>query len=73
MLLMTVHSNICGIFQQQFSKYKVTMTTLCDEIEAGIATSFNLFNATFTKMKLIFMISIIIERAPRATVFNIFA
>ena len=43
MLLIAVHSNMCGIFQQQFSKYKVTMTTLCDEIEAGIATSFNCF------------------------------
>ena len=32
---------MCGIFQQQFSKYKVTMMTLCDEIEPGIATSFN--------------------------------
>ena len=30
---------MCGIFQQQFSKYKVTMRTLCDEIEARIVTS----------------------------------
>ena len=43
MLLIAVHSNMYGIFQQQFSKCKVTMTTLCDEIEAGIATSFNCF------------------------------
>ena len=43
MLLISNHSNMCGIFQQQFLKYKVTMTTLCDKIEAGIATSFNCF------------------------------
>ena len=51
------------------------MATLCDEIEVGIATSFLtvLFNETFMEIRLIFMISIIIERAPRATVFYIFA
>ena len=64
---------MCGIFQQQFSKYKVAMTTLCDEIKAGIATSFNWFNATFMRIRLIFIISIVIQRDPRATVFNIFA
>ena len=74
MLLITDHSNMCGIFQQQFLKYKVTMTTLRDEIEAGIATSFNCFiQCDFDGNQAIFMISIIIQRAPRATVFNIFA
>ena len=50
------------------------MTTLCDEIEAGIATSFNCFiQCDFQEMKPIFLISLIFEGAPRATVFNIFA
>ena len=50
------------------------MKTLCDEIEAGIATSFNCFiQCDFMGTRPIFMISIIIQRAPRATVFNIFA
>ena len=49
------------------------MTTYCDEIEAGMATSFNnLCSATFTEIRLLFMISMIFQRAPRATVFNIF-
>ena len=43
MLLIPVHSDMCGKLQQQLSKYKVTMTTLCDRLEAGIATSFNCF------------------------------
>ena len=46
----------------------------CEEIEAGMATSFNnLCSATFTEIRLIFMISMIFQRAPRATVFNYIA
>ena len=72
MLLKTVYSHMCGMFYQHFLNYKVTMTTYCDEIEAGMATSFNnLCSATFTEIRLIFMISMIFQRAPRATVFNI--
>ena len=49
------------------------MATFCDKIEAGITSLFNfLCSATFAEIRLIFMISMIIQKAPMATVFNIF-
>ena len=59
---------MCVIFQQKKCEIQDSHDDLFAEIEAVI-----LFNATFMVIRLILMISIIIQRAQRATVFKIFA
>ena len=40
-MLITVYSNICDIFQQQFLNCRVAMATFHDDIVAGIVSLFN--------------------------------
>ena len=41
MILITIYSNICDIFQQQFLNCRVTMATFYDDIVVGIVSLFN--------------------------------